>query len=109
MGVFRDLTMRKLIILTGGWGLFGAGAVLCVTPVPIPMVGTIPMLAGAAILSANSKPFRRALQGLRHRFAFLSAWLERFVHRAPKMVKVMIHRTRPHALHRHARIRGRTA
>ena len=98
--------MRKLIILTGGWGLLGAGTVLVLTPVPIPLVGTLPMLAGAAILSANSKLFRRRLQGLRHRFAFLSHWLERFVHRAPKMVKVMIHRTRPHALHRHARLRA---
>lgn len=87
----------------------GAGAVLVVAPVPIPLVGTVPLLAGAAILSANSKTFRRMLQGLRHRFAFLSAWLERFVHRAPKMVKVMIRRTRPHALHRHARIKQRAA
>ncbi len=99
--------MRKLAVLTGGWGLFGAGAVLMFAPVPIPMIGTVPLLAGAAILSANSKPFRRSVQGLRHRFAFLSHWLERFLHRAPKMVKVMIHRTRPHALRRHARMKRR--
>jgi hypothetical protein len=92
--------MRKLIVLTGGWGLLGAGAVLMFAPVPIPLLGTAPLLAGAAILSANSKSFRRRIQGLRHRFAFLSAWLERFLYRAPKMVKVMIRRTRPLALRR---------
>lgn len=101
--------MRKLIVLTGGWGLLGAGGVLVLAPLPIPLVGTVPLLAGAAILSAHSKRFRRSMQGLRHRFAFLSHWMERFLHRAPKIVKVMIRRTRPHALHRQARIRRRLA
>jgi len=100
--------MRKLIVITGGWGLLAAGTILMVAPVPVPLVGTIPVLAGAAILSANSKPFRRRIQRLRHRFAFFSHWLERFLHRAPKLVKVMIRRTRPHALHRHARMKRRT-
>jgi hypothetical protein len=99
--------MRKLIVLTGGWGLLGAGGVLTLAPVPIPLVGTVPLLAGAAILSAHSKPFRRRMQGLRHRFAFLSHWLERFPHRDTGMVNIMIRRTRPHALHRHARMRRR--
>ena len=98
--------MRKLIVLTGGWGLLGAGTVLLLAPVPIPLVGTVPLLTGAAILSANSKPFRRRVQRLRHRFAFLSHWLERFLHRAPKLVRVMIRRTRPHALRRHARLKA---
>ena len=100
--------MRKLIVLTGGWGLLGAGTVRVFAPVPGPFIGTGPLLAGAAILSANSKPFRRRIQGLRHRFAFLSAWLERFLHRAPRLVKVMIRRTRPHALRRHARIKAQS-
>ena len=80
--------------------MLGAGAVLMFAPVPVPLLGTAPLLVGAAILSANSKSFRRRVQGLRHRFAFLSAWLERFLHRAPKLVKVMIRRTRPLALRR---------
>ena len=101
--------MRKLFVLTGGWGLLGAGTVLVFAPIPIPLIGTAPLLAGAAILSANSKSFRRRVQGLRHRFAFLSRWLERFRHRAPKMVKVMIRQTRPNALHRRARLRRRAA
>jgi hypothetical protein len=99
--------MRKLIVLSGGWGLIGVGAVLVLAPVPIPLIGTVPLLTGVAIVAANSKPFRRRIQGLRHRFAFLSRWLERFVHRAPRIVRVMIHRTRPHALYRHARMRKR--
>jgi hypothetical protein len=99
--------MRKLIVITSGWGLVGAGTVLCLTPVPIPLIGTLSLLTGCAILSAHSKPFRRRMQRLRHRFAFLSRWLERFLHRAPKLVKVMIRRTRPHALLRHAQMKKR--
>ncbi len=87
--------------------MIGVGAVLVLAPVPIPLIGTVPLLTGVAIVAANSKPFRRRIQGLRHRFAFLSRWLERFVHRAPRIVRVMIHRTRPHALYRHARMRKR--
>jgi len=83
----------------------GAGTVLVLAPVPIPLIGTVPLLTGAAILSANSKLFRRRVQRLRHRFTFLSRWLERFLHRAPRLVKVMIRRTRPHALLRHARMK----
>lgn len=99
--------MRKLIVITGGWSLVGAGAVLCLAPVPIPLIGTLSLLTGCAILSAHSKPFRRRVQRLRHRFAFLSHWLERFLHRAPKLVKVMIRRTRPHALRRRAQMQKR--
>ena len=98
--------MRRLVILAGGWLLTGAGAILVFAPVPIPLIGVLPLLLGCAILSANSKNFRRGIQALRHRFAFLSHWLERFVHRVPKIVRVMIHKTRPHALHRRARMRA---
>ena len=98
--------MRKLILLASGWGLLAVGAVLCLTPVPVPLIGILPLLTGCAILSSHSKAFRRRLQRLRHRFAFLSRWLERFLHRAPKHVKVMIRRTRPHALRRHARMKA---
>jgi len=97
--------MRKLIVVTGGWALVGAGAVLVFAPVPIPLIGVLPLLTGCAILSAHSKRFRRRIMHLRHRFAFLSRWLERFLHRAPRLVKVMIRRTRPHALLRQARMR----
>lgn len=89
--------------------MLGAGAVLVFAPIPIPLIGTAPLLAGAAILSANSKSFRRTVQGLRHRFTFLSRWLERFLHRAPRIVRVMIRRTRPTALYRRARMRRRVA
>lgn len=99
--------VRKLTVVAAGWGLLVAGAVLCLTPVPIPLIGVLPLLTGCAILSAHSKRFRRRIQRLRHRFDFFSKWLDRLVHRVPKLVKVMIHRTRPHALHRHARLRKR--
>lgn len=101
--------MRKLIVISGGWGLMGAGVVLVLAPIPVPLVGTLPLLTGCAILATHSKRFRRRIQGLRHRFAFLSRWLDRFVHRAPRLVRVMIHRTRPHALIRQARLRKRAA
>ncbi len=98
--------MRRWILLAVGWGLLGAGAVLCVTPVPVPLIGVLPLLTGCAILSSHSKAFRRRMQRLRHRFGFFSRWLERSLHRFPKHVKVMIRRTRPHALHRHARMKS---
>jgi hypothetical protein len=99
--------VRKLMVMALGWVLLVGGAILCLTPVPVPLIGVVPLLTGCALLSAHSKGFRRRLQRLRHRFEFLSQWLDRFVHRAPKLVKVMIHRTRPHALRRHARLRRR--
>ena len=99
--------VRKLTVLVTGWCLLIGGAVLCLTPVPIPLIGVLPLLVGCALLSRHSKRFRRRVQRLRHRFEFFSKWLERFVHRAPKLVKVMIRRTRPHALHRHARLQRR--
>lgn len=99
--------VRKLMIMAAGWCLLIAGAILCVTPVPVPLIGVVPLLTGCALLSAHSKEFRRRIQRLRHRSAFLSLWLDRFFHRAPALVKVMIRRTRPHALHRHARLHRR--
>jgi uncharacterized membrane protein YbaN (DUF454 family) len=90
-----------------GWGLVAVGAVLIVAPVPIPFLGLVPFLLGGAILTRHSKSFRRLLQVLRHRFAFFSRYLERHAHRYPGGVRHMMHRTRPHAILRHARIRRR--
>ena len=97
--------MRKFLLLACGWCLVVVGLVLTPAPVPIPLIGVLPLLIGCAILTAHSKNFRRGLQRVRHRYAFVSHWLERSLHRFPLMVKVMIRRTRPHALYRRARIR----
>jgi len=97
--------MRKFFILTAGWALVVVGLVLTPAPVPIPLIGIVPLLTGCAILSANSKTFRRALQRLRHRFAFVSRRLEGLRHRMPRQVKTMIRRTNPRALLRLARLR----
>ena len=86
-----------------------AGLLLMFVPVPIPLIGALPLLLGLAILTANSKPFRRRLQAARHRFDWLSQAFERFAHRMPALVKTMIHKTRPLALLRHARLRARRA
>jgi hypothetical protein len=80
------------------------GLVLTPAPIPIPLIGVVPLLVGCAILSANSKNFRRMLQRLRHRFAFMSRWLDGVRHRMPRDVKTMIRRTNPRALFRLARL-----
>jgi len=99
--------MRKLLLMACGWLLVVIGIVLTPAPVPIPLIGILPLLIGCAILTAHSKKFRRAMQRLRHRFGWISRWLDRFMHRAPLLVKVMIRRTRPLALLRRARMRAK--
>ncbi|HEY0282166.1 MAG TPA: PGPGW domain-containing protein [Rhizomicrobium sp.] len=99
--------MRKFFLLALGWVLVVVGLVLTPAPIPIPLLGVIPLLAGCAILSANSKSFRRALQRLRLRFSFISRWLDGVRYRMPSGVKTMIRRTNPRALLRLARLRLR--
>ena len=99
--------MRKFFLLALGWLLVVVGLVLTPSPIPIPLIGIVPLLVGCAILSANSKSFRRALQRLRQRSAFVSRWLEGVRHRMPLQVKTMIRRTNPRALFRLARMRLR--
>ncbi len=99
--------MRKLVWMACGWCLVVIGIVLTPAPVPIPLIGVLPLLIGCAILTTHSKSFRRAMQRLRHRFGWMSRWLEGMRHRAPHLVKTMIRRTNPHALFRLARMRMR--
>lgn len=99
--------MQKALWLAAGWILVAVGIVLLPAPIPVPLIGVMPLLTGLAILTTHSKSVRRRLQYLRHRFAWLSHMFERFVHRVPLRIKVMIHRTRPHAFHRHARLQAR--
>jgi hypothetical protein len=89
--------------MTFGWVLVVIGLVLLPAPIPVPLIGIMPLLIGLAILTTHSKPVRRRLQFARHKFDWLSRAFDRFAHRGPEMVKNMIHRTRPIALHRHAR------
>ena len=97
--------MRKLLLMACGWCLVAIGIVLTPAPVPIPLIGVLPLLIGCAILTTHSKNFRRMMQRIRHRFGWVSRWLERILHRAPLLVKIMIRRTRPLALLRQARMR----
>ena len=101
----RLMTVQKFLILAGGWILVVVGMLL--TPVPLPFPFFMLALIGFAILVTHSKMFRRWIQHLRHRNSWISRGLEYVTTRAPAQVKAMVHRTRPHAVHRHARIRAR--
>ena len=99
--------MRKLSVLALGWFLLIGGLVIMPLPVPIPLIGAVPMLLGCAILTSHSRYFRRGLQSLRHRSAFVSRSLEHLAHRGPRYAKAMVKRTNPHALARYLRIQMR--
>ncbi len=99
--------LRKLFILAGGWLLVIVGILLTPAPVPIPLIGVLPLLVGCAILSRHSRMFRRNLQYLRHRVEFVSRWLEHFATRGPHSVRHMVKRTHPGAFKRYDRLRSR--
>ncbi len=86
--------------------LLVVGLLLTPAPVPIPLIGVVPLLAGCAILSHHSRLFRRGLQRLRHRYRVVSRFIEHFGARAPAHVKVMVSRTDPRAVARHLRRRS---
>jgi hypothetical protein len=100
--------MKRFLILAGGWLLTITGALITPLPIPLPFpVGIMVFLVGCAILTAHSKPFRRAVQKLRHRNNWLSRALEHITRRAPTQVKTMEETTRPLAFGRQARMRSR--
>jgi membrane protein implicated in regulation of membrane protease activity len=102
--------MKKFLILAGGWFLTIVGGILTPVPLPLPFpLGIMMFLVGCAILTTHSKPFRRAVQQLRHRNGWLSHGLEKLTHRAPRQVKTMEAVTRPVALGRKARMQSRRA
>jgi hypothetical protein len=86
--------------------LMVGGVLLSPLPIPVP-VGLVTFLAGFAILVAHSKSSRRFVQYIRHRNDWLSRTLDWAAHRAPDKVRPVLHRTRPHAFRRHARLRNR--
>ncbi|MEI9990862.1 MAG: hypothetical protein WDM86_12555 [Rhizomicrobium sp.] len=102
--------MRKVLLLTLGWVLTIFGAVLCVTPVPVPLIGLLPLGAGLAFLIENSRTMRRAIQRMRHRVRWFSHMLEHFTHRGPKTLGRILHRSHPAPIARKERFdaRGQT-
>lgn len=101
-----DRLVQRMLWLSVGWVLVALGTVLLFVPIPVPFIGVMPILIGLAILTTHSKAVRRRLQFARHRFEWLSRGFDKFAHRGPEMVKSMIHRTRPLAILRHARLRA---
>ncbi|HEX3809335.1 MAG TPA: PGPGW domain-containing protein [Rhizomicrobium sp.] len=99
--------MQKVLWLVAAWALIIVGLLIMPLPIPVPLIGAVPLMVGLALLTTHSKMARRALQYTRHRLEWLSHAFERFAHRMPVMVRVMIRRTRPHAFVRHKRMRDK--
>ena len=96
--------MRKVLLLALGWLLTAIGVVVTPMPIPIPLIGLLPLGAGLAILINNSRTMRRAIQRIRHRVRWFSYMLEHFTHRGPKVIGRILHRSHPAALARKERI-----
>jgi hypothetical protein len=107
IGLIGDSSLRKVLLLSLGWALTIFGAVLCFTPVPIPLIGLLPMTAGLAMLIENSRTMRRAIQRARHRMRWFSYMLEHFAHRLPKKIARTLHRSHPAPIARKERIETR--
>ncbi len=101
--------LRKYLILAAGWLLTIIGAVLTPMPIPIPLIGLLPLMAGLAILINHSRPMRRFIQRLRHRVRWFSHMIERFAHRLPDSIRLILARSHPASIERHARINTRVA
>ncbi len=101
------MTLRRILILAAGWVLTVVGAILTVTPVPIPLIGLLPFSAGLAILIHYSRTMRRAVQRIRHRVRWFSYMLEHFARRAPRKIGQILHRSHPAPIIRKHRIKTR--
>ena len=99
--------MRKVLILTAGWLLTIVGVVLTPMPIPIPLIGVLPLMAGLAILINNSRAMRRVIQRVRHRVRWFSYMIEHMAHRLPKKISKILHRSHPAPIERRARIMTR--
>ena len=99
--------VRKTVILAAGWILTLVGAILTPAPIPIPLIGIVPLTAGLAILIHHSRTMRRAIQRARHRVRWFSFMLEHFARRAPKKIGQIIHRSHPAPIRRKERIEGK--
>ncbi len=90
--------LRKVLMLTLGWVLTVVGIVLTPAPIPIPLVGLLPLAAGLALLINFSRTMRRVIQGIRHRVRWFSYVIEDAAQRLPKKIGLILHRSRPHAI-----------
>src|SRR5258708_18269458 len=63
--------LRKFFMLALGWVLTLVGIVVTPMPIPIPLIGLLPLMAGPAILIHYSRPMRPFSQRLRHRVRLL--------------------------------------
>jgi hypothetical protein len=99
--------LRKILILTAGWLLTIIGVVVTPMPIPIPLIGLLPLTAGLAILINHSRSMRRVIQRVRHRVRWFSYMLEHFAHRLPKKIAQILHRSHPAPIERQARINTR--
>ena len=94
-------------MLAIGWVLTLIGIVVTPMPIPIPLIGLLPLMAGLAILIHYSRTMRRIIQRIRHRVRWLSYMLEHFAHRAPKRIARILRRSHPGPIERRSRIRSR--
>ena len=101
------MNLRKYFMLTVGWILTLVGIVVTPMPIPIPLIGLLPLMAGLAILINYSRTMRRIIQRVRHRVRWLSYMLEHFAHRAPKKIRAILARSHPRSIERRARIQSR--
>lgn len=134
------MPIKKFLILAGGWSMTIVGGILTPIPMPLPFpfpIGITMLLVGCAILTTHSKPFRRAIQYVRHHNAWLSRGLEfvarhtsdiveklafrvtrqrhgrfsrgfaKMAWRSSAIIRTLVHRTSPMAHGRRARMRAR--
>lgn len=101
----RSETRRVLMVVIAVLLMVG-GILMSPLPIPVP-IGLVTFLVGCAILITHSKSSRRFVQYLRHRNDWLSRVADYATHRAPAKIRGVLHRTRPHALRRHERLRTR--
>jgi len=99
--------VRRILILTAGWLLTLLGVLITPMPIPIPLIGLLPLAAGLAILINYSRTMRRVVQRVRHRVRWFSYMLEHFAHRLPKKIAQILHRSHPAPIVRKERIMTR--
>ncbi len=101
------MDLRKFFILAAGWLLTVVGIVLTPMPIPIPLIGVLPLMAGLAILINYSRTMRRVIQRVRHRVRWFSYMIEHMAHRLPKRIAAILHRSHPAPIVRKERIMTR--
>jgi hypothetical protein len=91
----RELVMKKILILAGGWTMTVVGAILTPIPMPLPFpfpIGITLLLVGCAVLTTHSKSFRRGIQYVRHHNGWLSRGLEWVARHTTEVIEKVTHR-----------------